>query len=95
MILVKIMEECDEVSQRCAKALRFTLEEVQPGQNLNNANRIIDELQDLLIILDYAQMHGVIGDFKAIPIDQFISKRERIEKYLEYSKSVGTLTENE
>ena len=32
-LLIILMEECDELSQRVSKALRFTLDEKQIGQD--------------------------------------------------------------
>lgn len=39
-LLSILAEECCEVGQRVSKALRFGLDEVQPGQDLSNAERI-------------------------------------------------------
>lgn len=47
-LLVIAMEETAEVQQRISKAIRFGLSEVQEGQSLNNAQRIMYELTDLL-----------------------------------------------
>jgi len=92
MILVKIMEECDEVSQRCAKALRFTLEEVQPGQEFDNACRIVEELKDLFAAVYYYGREGVLPIVDPTP-DEIESRIQRIKKYMEYSKSVGAMVE--
>lgn len=65
-------EECNEIAQRCSKALRFGLTQVQerrddrPEQNpekLNNKQRIEDEFQDLIAALD---MLGIV-DVSGIP----------------------------
>ncbi|MCA0003352.1 MULTISPECIES: hypothetical protein [unclassified Mesorhizobium] len=49
--LVTILgEEGVEVSQRCSKALRFGLKEVQPGQQIDNAFRIYEEFLDLVAV---------------------------------------------
>lgn len=47
LVLNQLAEECAEVAQRVSKALRFGLDEVQPGQSLTNAERILSELVDL------------------------------------------------
>jgi hypothetical protein len=49
-LLIILMEEAAEVQQRAAKALRFGLDEIQPGQELTNANRIEDEVGDFIAI---------------------------------------------
>lgn len=51
-LLTVLAEECAVVQQRICKALRFGLEEVQPGQPHNNAFRIGLELGDLLEVVD-------------------------------------------
>lgn len=47
-ILTILVEECAEVQQRATKALRFGIEEVQPGQPCTNAQRLAAEVGDLM-----------------------------------------------
>ena len=60
-ILNIIIEECAEIQHRACKALRFGLNEVQPGQDLNNAERLADEIGDLRGILNIAQSEGIVS----------------------------------
>jgi len=46
-LLICLAEECSEVVQRITKALRFGLDEVQPGQEFTNSQRIGQELIDV------------------------------------------------
>ena len=46
---VLVQEECNEVGQRASKLTRFGFDEVQPGQPLNNLQRLEDEIDDLLL----------------------------------------------
>lgn len=46
-LLVVLMEECAEVAQRASKAVRFGMDEVQPGQPDSNLIRIAREMGDL------------------------------------------------
>lgn len=48
--LVKLAEECNEVAQRCTKAIRFGLLEVQEGQQYHNKARIRVEMAALIMI---------------------------------------------
>ena len=39
-LLLKVMEECAEVSQRASKLIQFGWDEVEAGQELNNQQRL-------------------------------------------------------
>jgi NTP pyrophosphatase (non-canonical NTP hydrolase) len=103
-ILKVAEEECCEVAQRISKALRFGMLEVQPTNDglhptgnstnprgLNNRDRIRQELGDLLGALDMAGVINLsyIGDAELR--DYGHQKIRKVEQYLVYSKSVGTL----
>lgn len=86
-------EEAVEVAQRCSKAIRFGPGEVQPGQDLDNRARILEE---------YAQLVGVLEmlgfDVGRIPVNLRVladAKKTKVEKFLEYSRECGTLEEGE
>lgn len=93
-LLVILTEECAEVSQRCAKALRFGLTEIQPGHEASNAARIEDELVDLLAVIDMLEDEGAfsVAGF-TIQYDTTRKKREKVDRYLDYSRECGTLSE--
>ncbi len=59
-LLEVIAEECAEVIQRVTKALRFGLEEVQPGQPWTNDYRIGLEVGDLYETIRQAQEIGLV-----------------------------------
>lgn len=80
-LLTVLAEECCEVGQRVAKALRFGVAEVQPGQPLSNARRISDELGDLLGVMDRLLERGVLNDTD-IEIAREV-KRIKLEKFLQ------------
>jgi NTP pyrophosphatase (non-canonical NTP hydrolase) len=86
MLLTIAMEECNEVAQRISKALRFGLEEIQPGQPSTNATRILQELADVVAALEMA---GVSAH--TLTTEAIAAKMEKIEKYLAYSQTCGTL----
>jgi|SRR6185369_17556525 len=88
-------EECAEVAQRISKALRFSLEEIQPGQSLNNADRIMKEYYDLKAMIKILQKEGHLPEWSEERSSfQMNAKIIQIEKYILHSKSVGTLTED-
>jgi len=92
-LLVILAEECNEVGQRATKALRFGVNEIQPGtSNENNAERLKYEYNDLIAIVEILQEEGVLPPemFSREMIDK---KKERVKYFLEYSKKIGTLQE--
>jgi hypothetical protein len=91
--LSEIIIECAKAQQRIDKALRFGLDEVQPGQDLTNRARIRAELHDLMGSLEIANALGVI---------QFPNDRDAIEEkkmkllhYMDYSEKLGALKRSE
>ena len=85
-------EECAEVIQRISKALRFGLNEIQPGQELTNAQRLEYELHDLYAIIDLIAQEGIIS--KYINDEAIDAKQEKVEKYYNYSKELGVVSES-
>jgi hypothetical protein len=77
-LLEILIEECAEVQQRATKALRFGLAEVQPGQPLNNAQRMAEEYGDLREVADRCAKAGLL------PFDSVILGMQR--KYLQLDK---------
>lgn len=89
-ILTLIQEECAELSQRASKALRFGLYEVQPGQELDNWERMREEYVDLftsLYMLDWLIVDVSIED------DDVKAKMDKIKKYMQLSVDRGVLGE--
>ena len=54
-LLTLLVEECAEVAQRATKAQRFGMNEVQPGQDLNNFQRLNGEINDLMTVMGLLQ----------------------------------------
>jgi len=84
-------EEATEVGQRIAKALRFGLTEVQAGQALTNAERIIGEYRDLEAMLYWMAVEGLIPlDYEGNR-DSRTAKRAKVEKFMAISREQGVL----
>ena|SRR5579863_73715 len=93
-LLLKLSEECAEVAQRCSKQIQFGKYEVQSGQNLTNAERLKNEIVDFMSIVTLLQDAGEIPELgPAGPA--FIEKKQKLQKYLKLSASLGTLPEIE
>lgn len=87
-LLTVMAEECAEVAQRCSKALRFGLDEVQPGQPLTNEARIWQEMCDLIAVSEMLMAITGSGGINRAAAD---AKKAKVEKFLEYSRECGTL----
>lgn len=80
-LLTILAEECCEVGQRVAKALRFGIDEVQTGQNLTNAERIMQELGDVMAVIDQLESIGVVDRPRIT--DFRVAKRPKLKSYLQ------------
>ncbi len=88
-LLQCLSEECNEVAQRASKAIRFGLEEVQPGQEKSNAARMIDEINDLFAVLGMVMIEckEVEKEFEHyMSAEALEAKRDKVELYYKYSK---------
>lgn len=93
-LLTILSEECNETAQRVSKALRFSLEEVQPGQQigLDNAERILVEFFDAWAMIRMLTDEGKLPMWSDLSIESHVqSKKIRVETYLRLSKENGTL----
>ena len=86
-------EEAMEVGHRITKAMRFGVHEVQPGQDLTNAERVLEEFYDLFAMLLLMSTEGVMPLDGMIPdASRLMRKREKFERFLAISAEQGTLT---
>lgn len=95
-LLVKIQEECAEVSQRVAKAIRFGLKEVQKGQDKNNLERLKEEILDLIAAFMVFEVEtGIMFNDLEFEIyqDTMRLRIERVKKYMDYSRELGELND--
>lgn len=95
--LTTLGEECAEIQQRISKALRFGLDEVEPGQELNNRQRIAVELWDLIVVVADLQAKSVLGVWRDISLsvdalDHIYAKGKKLRRYMAYARECGTLT---
>lgn len=89
-LLVRAMEECNELAQRISKALVFGMEEVQPGQTLTNRERIYGEYYDLRAVLGMAGIDAWDTSDRARQAEA--AKVAKVEKFLAYSDACGRVT---
>jgi hypothetical protein len=88
-LLFCLAEECAEVAKECSKGARFSLQDHFQG-NPSPSDKIMAEMADLMGAFYYLQDEGFLPK---VPIDHagIEAKIQKIKKYLEYSKEVGTL----
>lgn len=79
--LALIVEECAEVQQRATKMMRFGVDEVQEGQDLTNADRLADEVGDLIAVLERAAEVGLIPWSRVGPSVE--AKYEKLKVWLQ------------
>lgn len=88
-LLTVLAEECVETAQRATKAIRFKLDEIQEGQHLNNAQRLVYEFNDIVAVMEELKEHGLIGQL--YDREMIEEKKTKMKKYFAYSESLGTL----
>jgi hypothetical protein len=87
-----LAEECVEVAQRVSKVLRFGHAEVQPGQPLDNAQRVNQEMMDLMAVCEMLHDEGVLPSLRAsMPSykEHAEAKKAKVEKFLVFSAGQG------
>lgn len=88
-LLTCLAEECAEVQQAVAKALRFGLDDgYVPGRT--NAGDIMKELDDLIGVAEMLRDEGVLQNFTCAEVD---AKKERVLYWMKYAEKRGTLTD--
>lgn len=91
-LLVCLGEEGGEIAKECAKALRFGIDDrnfLHP-EGPNNRERIVDELNDLMGVVEFLVRVGTIPpDWK--DGHKIIAKMEKLGDCMEYAKKAGTL----
>lgn len=88
--LCKIAEECSEVAQRALKAMQFGLDEIQPGQDQDNLERLVEEFQDLMITFEnfMSLMEHMWADLEPSAMRRH-QRIEKMAKFLHLSKTLN------
>ena len=89
-LLTCLAEEAVEVAQRATKAKRFACDEVQPGQEMSNTQRIRQELSDLIAVAEMLEEAGV--PVLPLEVDAIDRKKAKVAAFMEYSRSCGALS---
>lgn len=88
-LLVCLGEECSEIQQATAKALRFGLDDGNPDGTTTNLEDIEKELVDLLGVVSLLKDEGIINIDTADP--RIAEKKAKVQKYMKYAEQKGKL----
>lgn len=83
-----VAEECAEVAVRASKLKRFGKTQVQPGQDLDNRRRVVEEMTDLMGVL---QLLGFSMD-EFLDANALAAKKEKVQKYIALSSRLNRLS---
>lgn len=90
LLLAKLAEECSEVAQIALKTQQFGLDEKRPGQPYANRERIHQEINDMLAVIEMLNKEFNF-DFKPSRL-KILNKKKKINKYADYSVRLGQVT---
>ena len=89
-LLVKAMEECNELAQRFSKALAFGVDDDYTGKSANT--HIYDELGDLLGVIELLEDEHILTHENVH--DRRYAKKAKVREFMEYSRNKGTLKDD-
>ena len=90
-LLVKLSEECSEITKAAMKALRFGLDDRGPNGILTNVELVKYEIIDLYVVIDMMIENGLMVHRANIDPKDLALRRERIGRYMNYSRERGML----
>ena len=93
-LLTQAASECNEVAHRITKALHFGVVERQPGQDLSNAERVVDEYIDLMATMEMLEEAGLVKVPKGAEYEARVAaKKAKVEKFIVYAREqCGTVS---
>jgi NTP pyrophosphatase (non-canonical NTP hydrolase) len=93
-LLACLSEECGEVIRAIGKIQRFGLNDMHPHKENPEPNNVLlcKEINDVLTIVGMLQEEGVDLP-KLLDPAHIIQKREKVNKYMQYSKDRGALVD--
>lgn len=92
-LLTCLAEEHVETAHRAHKAQCFGLREIQSGQDLTNAERLVREHLEAVAVFEMLQEAGVLPRYDAVAYRALVdAKKDRVHAFMDYSERLGTLT---
>ena len=92
-LLSCLSEECAEVQKNVGKALRFGLDDMDQNTKIGtNCELILEEFYHICAMVEMLQENGSLKRHSNFFQEELINeKKKRVAKFMEYSKSKGTL----
>ena len=88
-LLIVLAEECGEVIENVAKALRFSLEDHHPNDFETNESKLKREIVDVIAVAEMLVENKVIEDYNSREMIE--NKKKKVKKYMEYSRHKNIL----
>jgi hypothetical protein len=89
LLLIQLGEECNEVGQNISKALRFGPDEIYYKLETTNAEKITQEMQDLVGVFNMLVDEGILPVMDPTKIAE---KKGKVNEYMGYSKELGIIS---
>jgi hypothetical protein len=99
-LLIKLSEECAEISQEALKQVQFGKDSIPPTtgsypEGIPNHERLRNELVDLKVIVKMLEEVGEIDDLSfEQELKKMRAKRTKLERYYRISQNLGTVEKN-
>jgi hypothetical protein len=93
-LLLYLIEEMTECVNRASKAIRFTLQEKEPGQDLTNEERLIGEIVDVMAVAQmmFDKTNGIMKDVSPEKLEKMLKeKSEKIANMTQKSENLGVI----
>lgn len=90
-LLSHLAQECAEVIVCITKAQMFGVNEIQPGQEFTNWQRLMHEMADVIAIGEVMNDEGILERSFATVDDYIERKKQKAAQFSNYSRELGRL----
>ena len=87
LLLIKLMEEAAEVVQAASKSIQFGFDDIIPGTDTTNRQRLNAEITDFLAIIEMLNEASVLNYVYDAEVVQ--RKKLKVEQYAQLSDELG------
>ena len=92
-LLTKLSEECNEVGQVCSKIISLGLFNCKPGTRDTNKQRLIEEINDVLAVLNMIESEIFNTPIKNSKL--MLEKIDKVNKYYKVAQQLGNVKNKE